>query len=65
MPCKGYVRKRPKHEPITSYFYLARQLDKCMMRYDAFSFHVEPVITEMTVTQQILILHVCDLDDRK
>ena len=27
-------KKRPKHEPTERYFYLARQLAKCMMRYD-------------------------------
>ena len=26
-----YVKKRPKHEPTDSYFYLAIQLAKCMM----------------------------------
>ena len=31
---KGYVRKRTKHEPTDNYFYLARQLDKCMVRAD-------------------------------
>ena len=35
------------------------------MRADAFNFHVEPVRTEMTGTQQIPISHVCDSDERK
>ena len=47
----GYVRKRPKHEPTESYFYLARQLAKCMMIDDDFNLHVDPVRTEMTGTQ--------------
>ena len=64
-PYKGYVRKIPKHEPTDSYFYLARQLAKCTMRADAFNSHVGPARTEMTGTQQITILHVCDLDERK
>ena len=34
LPYKGYVHKRPKHEPTESYFYLARHLAKCMMRAD-------------------------------
>ena len=29
-----YEKKRPKHEPTDSYFHLARQLSKCMMRSD-------------------------------
>ena len=60
---KGYVRKRPKHEPIDSYFYLARQLAKCMGRTDAFNLHVQPVRTEITGMQQILILRVCDSNE--
>ena len=27
-----YEKKRPKHDPTDSYFYLARHLAKCMMR---------------------------------
>ena len=56
---KSFVRKRPKHEPTDSYFYIARQISKCMMIDDAFNFHVEPVISEMTGMHQIPILHVC------
>ena len=29
-----YEKKRHKHEPTNSYFHLARQLAKCMMRSD-------------------------------
>ena len=29
-----YEKKRPKHEPTDSYFHLARQIAKCMMRSD-------------------------------
>ena len=60
LPYKGYVRKSPKHETTESYFYLARQLAKCMTRADALNSHVEPVITETTGTEQIIISHVCD-----
>ena len=42
-----YERKRPKHEPNDSYFYLARQLAKCMMRYDALNWHDYGSYTEM------------------
>ena len=58
LPYKGYVRKRPKHEPTNNYFYLARHLSKCMMRSHAFNSHVDPVRTEITGMQQIPILHV-------
>ena len=34
-PHKCYVQKRPKHKPTDSYSYLARHLDRCMMRSDA------------------------------
>ena len=34
-----YEKKRPKHEPINSYFYLARQLGKFMMRDEALNWH--------------------------
>ena len=39
----------PKHDHTASYFYLARQLARCMMRYDALNFHVDPVKTEKLV----------------
>ena len=63
LPYKGYVWKRPKHEPTGSYFYPTIQLAKCMMRYDAFNFHVDPVRTKMTGMQHIPISHVCGSDE--
>ena len=63
LPYEGYVRKRPKHEPNYSYFYLKIQLAKCMMRADAFNFHVDAVRTEMPGTQHIPILHVYSSDE--
>ena len=45
LPYKSYERIRPKHEPTGSYFYLSRQLDKCMMRADSLNSHVYPVKT--------------------
>ena len=45
LPYKGYVRKRPKHEPSDSYFYLAKQISSFMMRSDAFNLHIHPVRT--------------------
>ena len=40
LPYESYARKRTKHEPINSYFYLERQLSKCMARSDTFNLHV-------------------------
>ena len=34
-----YEKKRPKNEPTDSYFYLERQLAKCMMRSDTLNWH--------------------------
>ena len=62
---KGYVQERPKHEPTDNYFYLARHLDKCIMRADPLNLRVDPVRTEMTCTLQIPISCVCDSDKRK
>ena len=56
--CEVYVQKRPKYEPTDSYFYLARQIAKCMMRADALQSHIDPVRTEITGTQHINILRV-------
>ena len=61
LPYKGYVQKMPKYEPIDSYFYPTIQIDKFMMISDALNFHIDTIRTEMTGTQQIMILHVCDL----
>ena len=56
---KRYGRSRPKHEPTYSYFYLARELVKCIMIYDALNLHVYAIRTDMTAKKQIPILHVC------
>ena len=34
-----YEKKRPKHEPTYSYFDLARQIPKCMMRSNTLNWH--------------------------
>ena len=44
--------KRSKHEPTDSYFYLARQFDKCTTRLNS---HVGPVRTKMNNTQNMNI----------
>ena len=47
LPYKSYEKKRPKYEPPDSYFYLSRQLEKCMMKADALNSHVYHVRTEI------------------
>ena len=47
---EGYVRNRSKNMPSDSYFYLARQLEKCMMRSN---FFIGPVRTQMTNTKHM------------
>ena len=42
-----YEKKRPKHEPTDSYFYLARQIEKCMMGSDTLNWHDYGGYTEM------------------
>ena len=59
MPYRSYERRRTKHEPTDSYFYLAIHIAKCMMRADALNLMVYPVRTEITGTKNIPILHVC------
>ena len=62
---KSYESRIPKHEPTDSYFYLAMQLAKCLMRADALNSHVYPVGNEMAGTQHNSISHVCSTDERK
>ena len=45
-----YEKKKPKHEPTVSYFYLAMKLANCMMRSDTLHWHDHGGYTEMTVT---------------
>ena len=59
LPYKSYERRRPKHNPNDSYFYLERQVKNCMMRGNTLNLHVSHVITEITGKQQILISQVC------
>ena len=65
LPYKGYAQKSPKNESTGSSFYLERQLAKCMMIADVLNSHIDPVSTKMNGTQQIPILHVFDLGERK
>ena len=41
-------KKRPKHEPTDSYFYLARKLANCMMRSNTLNWHNYGGYTEIT-----------------
>ena len=41
-------KKKPKNEPTDSYFYLARQLAKCMMVSDTLNWHDYGGYTKMT-----------------
>ena len=69
-PYQGYVRKRSKHMSTDSYFYLARHLAKCMMR---FNIPIGPLRTQMTnmlnmnnhetSMQKIPNSHVCSLGE--
>ena len=43
-----YEKKMPKHESTDSYFYISRQLAKCMMRADTLNWHDYGGYTEMT-----------------
>ena len=58
-----YEKKRPKHEPTDSYFNLARQLVKCMMRSDNLNWYNHGVYTEMTAPS--LNVNVTDKDELK
>ena len=61
LPYESYDKKRTKHEPTDSYFYLARQLARCMMIYNTFNPHVYPVRMKMNSTSS----HVCSTDEEK
>ena len=43
-----YEKKRPKHEPTDRYFYLARQLAKCMMISNNINWHDHGSYTKIT-----------------
>ena len=43
-----YEKKRPKYEPTESYFHIARELAKCMMRSDNLNWHDHSGYTKMT-----------------
>ena len=43
-----YDKKRPKNEPTESYFHLASELAKCMMRFDNLNWYDRGGYTKMT-----------------
>ena len=43
-----YEKNRPKHEPNESYFYLSREIAKCMMKSDNLNWYNHRVYREMT-----------------
>ena len=51
-----YEKKRTKYEPTDSYFYLARQLAKCIMRADALNWHCYGSYTQMTAPSLTFVL---------
>ena len=59
---KSYEKKRAKHEPTDSYFYLARHLANCTMRADALNSKVYPVIMEMNAKKHIPTSDVCSTE---
>ena len=58
-----YEKKRPKHEPTNSYFYLSRQITKCIMIYDTLNWHDYGGYTEMTAPS--LNVYSADEDESK
>ena len=54
---KSYDRRRPKHEPTDSCFYLVMNIPKCMVRDDALNSHVYskrrlPMLSHTFLVQQ-------------
>ena len=43
-----YVKRIPKHDPTSSYFYLVRCIAECMMRSDEHNCHVHGIYAEDT-----------------
>ena len=62
---KNYEMRRPKHDPTDSYFYLARNLAKFIMRYFVLNLGNYPVRTEMTGEKHIPISYIFSTDNNK
>ena len=62
---KSYERRRTKHDPTESYFYLSRQLEKCVMRAYVLNSENYPLRTEITGAKHIPISQVFSTGYRK
>ena len=51
-----YEKKKPKHEPTESYFHLAREIAKCMMRSDKLDWYDHGGCKEMTAPYSNVIV---------
>ena len=51
-----YEKKRPKHEPTESYFHLAREIAKCVMRFDKLNWYNHGGYKEMTALYSNVIV---------
>ena len=58
-----YEKRRPKHEPTSSYFHLIKQLVKCMMRSDNLNWYDHGGYMEMTAPSSNV--NVTDKDESK
>ena len=65
LPYKSYDSRRPKYEPTDSYFYLSRQIAKCMMRTDVLNLHVYPIGAKFIAMKQTPTSCVCSTDKRE
>ena len=54
-----YEKKRPKHEPTGSYFYLAKQIAKFMIRADS-SFFVDQLSAMILFDSSSSVEQICD-----
>ena len=51
-----YEKKRPKHEPTENYFHLAREIVKCMTRFDKLNWYNHSGYREMTALSSNIIV---------
>ena len=52
----SYEKKRPKHERTESYFHLAREIAKCMMRSDKLNWYGHGGYKEMTAPSSNIVV---------
>ena len=51
-----HLKKTPKHEPTESYFHLAREITKCMMRSDKLNWYGQGGYTKMTAPSSNIVV---------